>query len=675
MPSRYTISFGTWPRSLKLLAFAGLFAGAGVVWSVLSSAASYVIEAETETGIVAGCAKAMTHAATDGVSDNGSVQFGAGQSCQQQTEQQPGAQLPISYDVASLAGTVRYVATNGNDASGTGSIGAPYATLSKAISVSSAGQTVVVRGGTYRDQGNLSIPAGKSLKIYAYPGEIPVFNGARTVSGGWVTEGPLKYIAYSPRPVTDGSGISFTSGQNLTGDGVGKYPDQVWIGSSQLKEVSNKASVNGNNFWVDRANNRLYMTATDAGRPGIEVSDTSVFLTIQAADTAVEGLRIVRYSNTASDYGVVKVQGGADRTRIRHVEIADTAFIGMHVDGTGNINDGTRLEYVTVTSSNWMGVVGNITDNLTLEAVKLHNMNQFNEFTFSPQSGGLKTSRTRYTKVVDSAVLDNNSHGLWFDQSNYDVVVANNTITGNKGSSVFFEISDKFLLINNYIRSTSSGQPVKLAGSSGMRLVNNTIIGGFDPVGIYTDNRSINGCADPSRPLCSNSYSSDRDSVRTRPATLDWIPRLDLMLNNIIAYPTVTGYCGVLTAMCLTQNNATATVPLGTQIHKADASRGIPQTYMNGNVYANGSGAIFSYNSPQGRHTSISAITNALAAAPVGISGLEANSKHGNSYVNADGTPTASLASMHGQAIAVPTDAAINTYIPAGTKHYGVTYK
>ena len=43
--------------------------------------------------------------------------------------------------------------------------------------------------------------------------------------------------------VTDGSGISFTSGQNLAGDRVGKYADQVWIGGAQLRQVSTKAAV------------------------------------------------------------------------------------------------------------------------------------------------------------------------------------------------------------------------------------------------------------------------------------------------------------------------------------------------------------------------------------------------------------------------------------------------
>jgi Concanavalin A-like lectin/glucanases superfamily/Protein of unknown function (DUF1565) len=49
------------------------------------------------------------------------------------------------------SGTQIYVATTGNDSSGNGSIGSPYRTLSKALSVASSGSTIVLRAGVYRE--------------------------------------------------------------------------------------------------------------------------------------------------------------------------------------------------------------------------------------------------------------------------------------------------------------------------------------------------------------------------------------------------------------------------------------------------------------------------------------------------------------------------------------------
>jgi parallel beta-helix repeat protein len=261
---------------------------------------------------------------------------------------------------------------------------------------------------------------------------------------------------------------------------------------------------------------------------------------------------------------------------------------------------------------------------------------------------------------------------LWFDQSNVDVDVANNQILDNEGSGIYFEISDDLLLVNNYIRARPAGQPIKLAGSSGLKLVNNTFVGGGDPIGIYTDIRSIPGCSDPAQPVCANSFGSDRDTVRPRPATLDWMPRLDLMINNIVAYPARIQFCQ-LTTVCIGSTNGPAVAPVETIIHQADASRGIPRTFINANVYANGTGKIV--HTAIGSYSTIPTFVSAMATSPVSIPGFEVNGQYGNSWVNTDGSPTSALAGIHGQAAAVPTDVNINQYIPAGTKHYGVTYK
>jgi hypothetical protein len=646
-----------------LLTIVGLFGVIGVLTVALSSADTFSVNQEIESGVIAGCASSASELDSSG---GEVVRLG---DCQHQDS--PGAVLPIQYDLATLTGTPRYVAPNGNDATGNGSVGTPFATLAKAISVVAPGDSVVLRGGTYRGQASIVVPANKVLKIIAYPGEIPVFNGARTVDT-WTSEGNLRYVAYTPRPVTDGSGISFTTGQNLTGDGVGKYADQAWVGTSQLRQVSAKTAVVAGSFWVDQTNKRLYMSSADTAKGQAEITQGAVLLTVQSPSTSIEGIKVTRYSNTASDYGVIKFQGTADNSLMENVEITDSAFMAVFYDGSGNINSDAKMEHITIARSNWMGISATLTDDLTLDSVKLTDMNQFNEFTFSPQTGALKTSRTWHTKVLNSDVSNNNSHALWFDQSNYDVQVANNTLTDNKGSSVFFEISDNLLLINNYIRSTS-GQPVKLAGSSGLKLVNNTIVGGPDAVGVYTDNRSKPGCANPSQPLCANSYGSDRDNVRTLPSTMDWMPRVDLMLNNIIAYPAANGFCGVRTALCATQTNGDATVTLQSIFHQADASRGIPQTRLDGNVYTNVAGIIFAYNTPQGRHSTTEALSGALATAPVNLAGQEARGLAGDSYVTADGTPTPVLAALHNQAADIPNDPAINAYLRAGTRHYGVT--
>lgn len=651
----------------KATALVALFAAIGVIALVFTHAATIATSLEAESGTLdaLGCADRVVGASA---SAGSYIKFG----CTSTATSGPGAHLPINYDLSTLTGTVRYVATNGSD-SAAGTSTAPFATLAKAYSSSSANDTIVVREGTYR-QGNLTT-SSKSVRIIAYPGEVPTFNGAQTLPDGWLSEGSLQYHSYTQPTPGDGSGITFSTGVNLN-DPMGYYQDQVWVGNTQLKQVATKAEVTDGRFYVENsANKRVYLSSSDVAKGAIEATQKDLFMTINAPGMVVEGIQVARFSNSGAQGGVISV--ATDNTTLRNVEIYDSAFIGLLYNGSSRIISNNLAKNITVSSSNWMGVSDFFTDYLTLDSVKLTNMNQFNEFTFSPQSGGIKANRTWYTKVINSQVNDNKSHGIWFDQSNYKIEIANNVVTNNAGTGVFYEISDDVLIANNYISTGPNGdRAVKLAGSSGLKLVNNTIIGGADPVGIYTDSRSMPGCV-LSTANCgrASTYKSERDDRRQRPVTMDWMPRLDILLNNIIVYQTKSGYCGGTDALCITDKNTDALVPIETVLHQADTSRGIPQTWMDGNVYANGTGVIIRTTSNTGVYTTLSSFTNAMASLPVSIPGLDASSRYGNTWVNSDGSPTSALSSVHNSAVAVPNNATINKYIPAGSRHYGVLSK
>ena len=78
-----------------------------------------------------------------------------------------------------IAGTI-YCATTGDDATGEGSIGKPYYSLSKAVDVVSPGDTIYMRGGTYNYAATVELSkkgnASQRFFILAYPGEKPVLN-------------------------------------------------------------------------------------------------------------------------------------------------------------------------------------------------------------------------------------------------------------------------------------------------------------------------------------------------------------------------------------------------------------------------------------------------------------------------------------------------------------------
>lgn len=680
----------------KAIALVALFAVIGVIALVFTHAATIATSLEAESGALdtLGCADKVVDASA---SAGNYVKFGCGTT----VSNGPGAHLPITYNPNTLTGTVRYVSINGSD-SAAGTSAAPNATLAKAVSSSAANDTIVVGGGLYRGQRNIGGKTG--LHITAASNEIPEFRGSESVpsansggsGNGWTASGNLSYRSYLRRPEGNGGGVCFfiisasdcpnsqnvninaTSGANGITGYVGKYADQVWIGNTALQQVVNQADLQDGRFWVDMTNNRLYLTAVDAAKQQIETSrqnttgDRDRLFDVSSANMTIEGLSITRYSPNANDYGVITVGSAASNFKLKNISVSYLPYDGIDV-AAGNTN--TTFQNISIDRASWQSINSNQTDNFMLDSVKITNTDPFKEFSSSPASGALKTSRNRGTIVKNSAIANNNSHGLWFDQSNINTTVANNTITDNENAGVFFEISDGLTLVNNFLKG--GGQPFKATSSGGVVAVNNTFVSGADPFGIYTDDRARAGCSTATSPACQT--PSDVQTRYPRPVTMDWFPRVDLMLNNIIAYPTGTvgGCSSSFTSFCISTSHPVQNTsrPIETIIHKADATLGIPQTIIDGNVYTSTTGILVTVSAPNSKYTTLAAWTAAMAGSPVGITGIDANSKAGASWVNADGSPTAALAAVHGQAIAVPTNNAINPYIPAGTKHYGVLSK
>ncbi|WP_414858888.1 right-handed parallel beta-helix repeat-containing protein, partial [Paenibacillus sp. Soil787] len=95
--------------------------------------------------------------------------------------------------VVKAAGTVFYVATNGSDSNDGISLSAPFQTIQKAASVAQAGDTVNIRGGTYRETVAPvnSGTAGNTIKFQNYNGEAVAVSGADLVTGWTLDSGNI----------------------------------------------------------------------------------------------------------------------------------------------------------------------------------------------------------------------------------------------------------------------------------------------------------------------------------------------------------------------------------------------------------------------------------------------------------------------------------------------------
>lgn len=92
-----------------------------------------------------------------------------------------GSSFSRGYSPAYNAGTTGdwFVAPNGNDTTGDGSLGNPYLTISKAITEATSGDVVKVRAGTYRE----TVTMKSGVNVEAYGTERPKITGANVLTG------------------------------------------------------------------------------------------------------------------------------------------------------------------------------------------------------------------------------------------------------------------------------------------------------------------------------------------------------------------------------------------------------------------------------------------------------------------------------------------------------------
>src|SRR6476661_317890 len=83
--------------------------------------------------------------------------------------------------------TTYYVSTSGSDGN-PGTLSAPFRNINTAVKKLAAGDTLLIRGGTYREEVNILTgggSAGNYVTIAAYSGEKPILKGSDVVTG-WV---------------------------------------------------------------------------------------------------------------------------------------------------------------------------------------------------------------------------------------------------------------------------------------------------------------------------------------------------------------------------------------------------------------------------------------------------------------------------------------------------------
>ncbi len=423
---------------------------------------------------------------------------------------------------------VAWVAPSGNDSSGNGSEGSPYATFAKALSAVKDGGTVVAKSGIYREA-HFYITKN-NITLQAAPGAEVWLKGS-DVATNWVREGNLWK--------STGNYQNFchvcTVNADPSVEGVAAYPEQVFIDDKPLAQVANKNEVTAGKFFVQDntpttlkvANNNTagynvgrqdsvtYYVGSDPTAGTTEISQRTRAFTAVNQGFSLKGINIAQYApNQVWGFkdpvlgdlsGPVAVSINGRNAKVQDAIIAQNSSTGLFFDsaagstvtnsrfldngGTGlgaNRAHGSTFEGNTFSRNNAAGFeTVNCGAYCTVSDIKVtHAENTtFRGNTIDNAGSPVVSSRP---EVVEK----NSTPGFWCDEGCINTNITNNFFV-NTPIAIFYEVSSRGTIASNIIEGAGTG--IRVSSSDSTKLYNNTISRSYRPIYLFEDSRS-NGC-------------------------------------------------------------------------------------------------------------------------------------------------------------------------------------
>ncbi|WP_158889753.1 right-handed parallel beta-helix repeat-containing protein [Amycolatopsis anabasis] len=402
------------------------------------------------------------------------------------------------------------VAPAGQDGA-SGTVAAPLRTVAAAVGRARPGQTIVLRGGTYRETlGKVT----KRIVLQPYPDEqawlkgTVVVNGWSRSGGGWRHDGWDVDLCHSCF-----LGAIIDPAHPFAG-----LPDMVFVNGKPLRQVGDADDVGPGRFFVDKAAKALIIGDDPAGRT---VEATAFDRLVQldgegARGSVLRGIGVAQYASN-QDYGN---RGAMVVANAPDVTIENATFAWSASSGAAVYQPGGKVTGSTFTDNGLAGLVANRADGLRVTGSTFSRNNQ-ERFALSGEAigaSGAKIAHTRQPYIAGNVFADNIGTGWWCDLGCTDAVVIRNVAKGNAVNGLYYEVSSRAIIASNVLVGNRA-RGLKISSSDHVRVYQNTFADNATNLGLYNDPR------DPS----SDNYSKQNG--------LSWYTTDTVLVNNFFAQP------------------------------------------------------------------------------------------------------------------------------------------
>lgn len=393
--------------------------------------------------------------------------------------------------------TEYYVAPNGNNSTGNGTISAPWATIQKACDYVAAGDIIYLRGGVYnrRDyiDANVDGTSANPIVIMNYNGEEVIFDGTGVSLGD--NAGLIYFANWDSNPIMEYYVLDGITVRNSPERGISFYKtDYLTIKNCKVYNIERRA-IGGYGHFVTIENNEVYNAVLENvnGAMGNSGWAMTCYTTTDYENGAPSQNIIIRnnYIHNCWGEGIGPGQG-SDNVLIEGNTVRDVWSVGIYADKATNTTIRNNHVYNTDPTyyRNGAPAVG---------------ISMANEISFG----------SIYSPVSNFYIYNNlisnvrKGVGFWFDDSNNEsansynnLVIAYNVIYQPTSQGIAIdEIPSGYtqptgcILKNNIVYQGSSQSTV--GDLTAWSISNNDWVGGVPTFGGASDFNTVPGFVNP----------------------------------------------------------------------------------------------------------------------------------------------------------------------------------
>jgi len=310
---------------------------------------------------------------------------------------------------------------------------APGTNIQNLVSSRPEGTTFILQAGVHRMQ---TITPRNNQTFIGENGT--VLSGARVLTG-WQREGNLWYV-------TGQTQEGRPHGECRSSAPRCRHPEDLFFNSTPLLHVASLNDVTAGRWYFDYGRDRIYIANNPTGNH-VETSVNQAAFTGTARNVTIRNMTVERYASRAQ-YGAISAENSTNWT------IDNVTLQWNHGAGIRGGN-GMRLTNSRINNNGQLGVRSYGT-NVLIEnnEIAYNNWAGFDDYW---EAGGTKFSFTDGMIVRNNYVHHNEGPGLWTDIDNINTLYEYNTITYNKRSGIYHEISYSSVIRYNVVKFNGLG--------------------------------------------------------------------------------------------------------------------------------------------------------------------------------------------------------------------------